>query len=70
MLCPLRKMIKSADFDKCYGEKCEWWCDSTHYIDSCAIKIIALHLGGDNGMYPIGHPNPPPIDYYDKGKGE
>jgi len=27
MLCPLRKIVKSATFVECYREECEWWID-------------------------------------------
>lgn len=40
MLCPLRKMVKSATFEECYKEKCSWW-----FVDSCAIQAIAFILG-------------------------
>lgn len=42
MLCPLRKMIKSADFDECYKERCEWWI--TKFFPHCAITNIALSI--------------------------
>ena len=48
MLCPLRKLVKSAAFEECYEEKCCWWILSSQFIDSCAIQIITLMLMEEN----------------------
>jgi len=43
MLCPLRKLVKSAAFEECYKEGCEWWVqDKRVEIGSgrCAIRFL------------------------------
>jgi hypothetical protein len=44
-LCPLRKRIKSADFEECYREKCEWWIKEFPLKprwEHCAITIFGI----------------------------